>query len=58
MASDRAQDNDIRCDCGRLLARRVSGGIEIKCRRCDRTISIQLEALPDDGSFVEQRPPG
>lgn len=47
---------DIRCGCGRLLARRVTGRIEIKCRRCDRTITIDLEGLPEDGRFVEQAP--
>jgi hypothetical protein len=56
MAHDSAPD-DIRCGCGRLLARRTSGRIEIKCRRCDRTITIDLDALPDDGKFVEQPPP-
>lgn len=45
--------DEIRCDCGRLLARRVPGGIEIKCRRCDRTVAIRLDALPRDGSFAE-----
>ena len=51
--TDRAHNDEIRCDCGRLLARRVSGGIEVKCRRCDRIITIQLEDLPADGAFVE-----
>lgn len=47
------RDNEIRCDCGRLLARRAGASIEIKCRRCDRTIVINIDALPADGLFVE-----
>lgn len=55
MASDPVPENEIRCDCGRLLARRVSGGIEIKCRRCERTITIRLDGQPDDASFSKPR---
>jgi phage FluMu protein Com len=55
MASEQILEDDIRCDCGRLLARRVSGGIEIKCRRCDRTVVIRLDGLPEDGSFIAPR---
>jgi hypothetical protein len=56
MTSDGTPD-DIRCGCGRLLARRLSGRIEIKCRRCERTITIDLDGLPADGRFVEQAKP-
>jgi phage FluMu protein Com len=35
----------VRCDCGNLLARLVPGGVEIKCRRCKRTIVIPLEKI-------------
>ncbi len=35
---------DVRCGCGNLLARLVSGGIELKCRRCKRTVMLPLEA--------------
>jgi phage FluMu protein Com len=34
---------DLRCACGSLLARRVREGIELKCRRCKRTVVIPLE---------------
>lgn len=34
---------DLRCACGSLLARRVSEGVELKCRRCKRTVVIPLE---------------
>ena len=51
--TDRAHRDEIRCDCGRLLARRVNDVIEIKCRRCERIIAIRLEDLPVDGAFVD-----
>ena len=34
---------DLRCDCGSLLARRVADGVELKCRRCKRTVVLPLE---------------
>ena len=34
---------DLRCACGSLLARRVPEGIELKCRRCKRTVVVPLE---------------
>jgi phage FluMu protein Com len=33
---------ELRCDCGNLLARRVDGGVELKCRRCKRTVVLPL----------------
>jgi hypothetical protein len=33
---------DVRCDCGKTLARRVKGGVELKCRRCKRTVVLPL----------------
>jgi hypothetical protein len=36
-------DGDVlRCECGSLLARFVAGHIELKCRRCKRTITLPL----------------
>lgn len=37
------------CVCGNLLARRVPGGIELKCRRCKRVTVVALteEAVID-----------
>jgi hypothetical protein len=37
-----AEDPELRCDCGSLLARRVEGGVELKCRRCKRTVVLPL----------------
>jgi hypothetical protein len=33
---------DLRCGCGSLLARLVPDGVELKCRRCKRTVVIPL----------------
>ncbi len=33
---------DCRCLCGSLLARVVPGGVELKCRRCKRTMVVAL----------------
>lgn len=32
----------LRCACGSLLARLVDGGVELKCRRCKRTVVVPL----------------
>ena len=37
-----SSDRDLRCLCGRLVARLVPGGVEIKCGRCKRTMVIPL----------------
>jgi hypothetical protein len=47
---------EIRCCCGSLLARRTPGGIELKCRRCRRSL---LVTVASDGSvLLSERPPG
>ena len=33
----------LRCHCGSLLARIVPGGVEVKCRRCKRTVVITVD---------------
>lgn len=43
-AAATGQDQEMRCGCGSLLARLVSGGVELKCRRCKRTVVLSLEA--------------
>jgi phage FluMu protein Com len=44
-----SQPDEIRCDCGRLIARRVPGGIELRCSRCKERFLI---ALTEDDSEV------
>ncbi len=41
------QPDELRCDCGRLIARRVPGGLELRCGRCKERFFI---ALTDDVS--------
>ena len=33
---------DCRCLCGSLLARMVRDGVELRCRRCKRTVVVPL----------------
>jgi phage FluMu protein Com len=47
--------SDCRCTCGSLVARRVGGSVEIKCRRCQRVVRVPLAAPePTPG----EAPPG
>ena len=41
---------DCRCLCGSLLARVIPAGVELKCRRCKRTLLVPLS--PAQGSGV------
>ena len=45
---------DCRCACGSLLARWVEGGVELKCRRCKRTVLVPLAT--DDRSLAARAP--
>ena len=54
-AATRASDGDCRCTCGSLLARIAEEGVELKCRRCKRTLLVPWSAR--DG-FVPPRPAG
>jgi hypothetical protein len=46
---------ECRCLCGSLIARRVEGGVELKCRRCKRQIVLPLEP-ESPAAVVESRP--
>jgi hypothetical protein len=35
-----AQDGDLRCDCGKLLARVLRAVLELKCPRCKRVVLV------------------
>lgn len=42
-ASDTSSEGDLlRCGCGSLLARYVGGHVELKCRRCKRTVMVPV----------------
>jgi hypothetical protein len=34
--------SELRCECGNLIARLVAGRVELKCRRCKRTIMLPI----------------
>lgn len=38
-------DDDCRCLCGNLLARWVQDGVELKCRRCKRTLCVPFSSI-------------
>lgn len=40
--------SEIRCNCGRLLARRTETGVQLKCRRCGRYWEVALADLSDE----------
>jgi hypothetical protein len=40
---DRRDPSECRCLCGNLVARRVPEGVELKCRRCKRTVVLPLD---------------
>jgi hypothetical protein len=45
---DLAAAADCRCLCGSLLARVVEGAVELKCRRCKRTLRVPFDdAIPN-----------
>ncbi|MGC4122754.1 MAG: hypothetical protein QM765_50915 [Myxococcales bacterium] len=48
------EGDQLRCGCGSLLARRVEGGVELKCRRCKRVIVLPLTE-DDDAPPPEAR---
>nr|WP_087474120.1 hypothetical protein [Nitrospira cf. moscoviensis SBR1015] len=36
---------EVRCLCGQLVARLVEAGIELKCKRCRRLVTIPLSRI-------------
>ena len=40
---------DCRCLCGSLIARRVERGVELKCRRCKRTVFVPVSEVGAGG---------
>jgi hypothetical protein len=43
-AAAEPESSELRCTCGSLVARYVDGKVELKCRRCKRTIWIAVSA--------------
>ena len=46
---DPGEPSDCRCLCGSLLARVIPAGVELKCRRCKRTLLVPLSPLEHAG---------
>lgn len=44
-----------RCECGNLLAKMVSGGIEVKCRRCKRIVLIRFADIEGYEPLTQRR---
>lgn len=45
MQSTRANDAELRCHCGSLMARVTPRGIELKCRRCKRVVIVAADRV-------------
>lgn len=46
-----ASGDSLRCGCGCLLARFLpSGELELKCRRCKRTVAVPIERTVEEES--------
>jgi hypothetical protein len=45
MAEPLDPHEQVRCLCGQLVARLVEGGIELKCKRCRRLVTIPLSRI-------------
>ena len=43
-------DGAVRCACGSLLARYFGRTIELKCRRCKRTVMVERDVATSDVS--------
>lgn len=56
MEEEGMMEKDLRCTCGALVARRVAGGVEIRCRRCRRTVLVP-DGLNGDVQVDPCQPP-
>ena len=45
--------NEARCTCGQLVAKLNDHGVELKCKRCKRIVSIPLSTLHDSEITIE-----
>ena len=37
--------SETRCECGQLIAKVVGGGLELKCKRCKRIVTIPFSSI-------------
>lgn len=47
--AERTECQDFRCCCGSLLARVTPEGVQLKCRRCKRTLLVPIEGQTSSG---------
>ena len=40
-----ALDREIRCECGQLIAKAQRDGIQLKCKRCKRIVTIPFTSI-------------
>jgi phage FluMu protein Com len=45
LTSDRCQSDETRCECGQLIAKIVEVGLELKCKRCKRIVTIPFASI-------------
>ena len=50
------ESDDCRCLCGSLLARVVDGEVELKCRRCKRTLRVPIAGAASAQPAVTEFP--
>jgi phage FluMu protein Com len=53
-AESSSEADDCRCLCGSLLARVVDGQVELKCRRCKRTLRVPLSDVTAGEAPVQE----
>jgi phage FluMu protein Com len=47
--------DELRCECGSLVAKLVDEGLELKCRRCKRLALIPLQRLGEQPVEIHLR---
>ena len=57
-ASETTPGDELRCDCGRLLARVVPVGIELRCGRCKATLVLPWGDIEGGEALVRRRASG
>ena len=40
-----ARDQETRCECGQLMAKRQPNGLQLKCKRCKRIVTIPFASI-------------
>ncbi len=43
--AERHRCSETRCECGQLIAKVVEAGLELKCKRCKRIVTIPFSSI-------------